>query len=153
MFCDRMDVEKPKSFSTSILSQNIKKLKRESFYYRKKISQCRKNWKGGPFGIFQHPFWRKTAQNWRGDPLGKNFFFEKKSHSAEKIEKGDPLGFSNIHFDAKQQKKWRGTFGEKNFLKKVSQCRKKLKGGGTLWSRPVWYVTRKNRKNFFGSVR
>ena len=24
--------------------------------------------------------------------------------------------------------------------------------GGTLWSRPVWYVTRKNRKNLFGSL-
>ena len=77
---------------------------------------------------------------------------------------------------------------EKNFTKKISQCRKKLKGGtlwdfstsilsqnskkieeGTLWefffrksltvsnksergSRPVWYVTRENRKNLFGSV-
>ena len=36
--------------------------------------------------------------------------------------------------------------------KKVSQCRKKMKGG-SLWSLPVWYVTRKNRKNLFGSVR
>ena len=46
-----------------------------------------------------------------------------------------------------------GPFGEKtNFRKKVSQCRNKLKGG-TLWSRPVWYVMRKNRKNPFGSVR
>ena len=44
-------------------------------------------------------------------------------------------------------------FGEKtNFREKISQCRKKLKGG-TLWSRPVWYVTRENRKNLFGSVR
>ena len=33
-----------------------------------------------------------------------------------------------------------------------SHVAEKLKGG-TLWSRPVWYVTRKNRKNFFGSVR
>ena len=29
-------------FSTSILPQNIKKLKRGKFYFRKKISQCRK---------------------------------------------------------------------------------------------------------------
>ena len=33
------------------------------------------------------------------------------------------------------------------FRKKVS-VPKKLKGG-TLWSRPVWYVTRENRKNLF----
>ena len=60
-------------FSTSILSQNIKKMQ------------------GGP-------------------PLGK-FFSKKKSRSAEKNERG------------------------------------------TLWSRPVWYVMRENRKNLFGSVR
>ena len=34
-----------------------------------------------------------------------------------------------------------GPCGEKSFLKKVAQCRKKSKGG-TLWSRPVLYVTR-----------
>ena len=60
--------------------------------------------KGGPFGIFQHPFCRETSKTCRGE----------------------------------------GPFEEKNPKKNVSQCRKKLKGG-TLWSRPVWYVTRKNR--------
>ena len=99
-------------FSTSILSQNMKKLK-------------------------------KT----------KIFIFGKKSHNAEKTERGDPLGFFNIHSVAKHQKMQGGPFGEKFFFeKKVSQCRKKMKGG-SLWSRPVWYVTRKNRKNLFGSVR
>ena len=67
--------------------------------------------KGGPFGIFQHPFCRKTSKKMQGDPLGKNFFSKKKSRSAEKMN------------------------------------------GGSLWSSPVWYVTRKNRKNLFGSVR
>ena len=40
--------------STSILSQNIKKLKGDplgKFFSGKKVSQCRKNWKGGPFGL------------------------------------------------------------------------------------------------------
>ena len=81
------------------------------------------------------------------------FIFGKKSHSAEKTERGDPLGFSNIHSDAKQQKiEGETLWGKKFSEKKVSQCRKKLKGG-TLWSRPVWYVTRKNRENLFGSIR
>ena len=66
----------------------------------------------------------------------------------KKTERGNPLGFSNIHSVAKHQKKARGTLWgkipKKNSEKNVSQCRKKLKGG-TLWSRPVWYVTRKNR--------
>ena len=66
---------------------------------------------------------------------------------------GDPLGFLNTHSVAKHQKKCRGDpLGKIFFRKKVSQCRKKMKGG-SLWSRPVWYVTRKNRENFFGSVR
>ena len=69
-----------------------------------------------------------------------------------KTERVDPLRFSNIHSVAKQQKNEGELFGEKNFRKKVSQCQKKLEAG-TLWSRRVWYVTRENRKNLFGSVR
>ena len=71
------------------------------FYFRKKISQCRKNWKRGPFGIFQHPFWRKTAKKIEG-----------------------------------------GILWEKNFPKKSLAVPKKIERG----SRPVWYVTRENRK-------
>ena len=33
---------------------------------------------------------------------------------------------------------------------KKSAVPKKMKGG-SFWSRPVWYVMRKNRKNLFGS--
>ena len=42
-----------------------------------------KKLKGGPFGIFQHPFCRKTPKN-GGDPLGKLFFSKKLSHNAKK---------------------------------------------------------------------
>ena len=71
----------------------------------------------------------------------------------EKTVRGDPLGFSNIHSDAKQQKNLRGEpLGKIFFPKKKSRSAGKMKGG-TLWSRPVWYVTRKNRENLFGSVR
>ena len=45
-----------------------------------------------------------------------------------------------------------GPFGEKNFRKKSRSAEKKLEGG-TLWSPRVWYGTRENRKNLFGSVR
>ena len=41
---------------------------------------------------------------------------------------------------------------KKQVFEKKSHNAEKLKGG-TLWSRPVWHVTRKNRKNLFGSVR
>ena len=95
-------------FSTSILSQNMKKLKKKKFFYfREKISQCQKNWKEEPFVIFQHPFCRKTSKKCRGDPL-------REKNSKKKSEK------------------------------KYLAVPKNLKGG-TLWSRPVWYVTRKNR--------
>ena len=40
----------------------------------------------------------------------------------------------------------------KNFPEKKSHNAEKTERG-TLWSRPVWYVTRENRKNLFGSVR
>ena len=70
----------------------------------------------------------------------------------KKTERVDPLGVFNIHFVAKHQKIEGGPFGEKFFLKESLTMPKKLKGG-TLCSRPVWYVTRENRKNLFGSVR
>ena len=50
-----------------------------------------KKLKGGPFGIFQHPFCRKTSKKCRGNPLGKNFS-KKMSRSAEKKLKGGPFG-------------------------------------------------------------
>ena len=43
----------------------------------------RKKLKGGPFGIFQHPFCRKTPKNSK--------FFEKNLHNAEKKLKGGPF--------------------------------------------------------------
>ena len=84
----------------------------------------------------------------------KIFIFGKKSHNAEKTERGDPLGFFNIHSVAKHQKKMQGDpLGKKFFFEKKSLAVPKKMKGGSLWSRPVWYVTRKNRKNLFGSVR
>ena len=50
--------------------------------FLKKSLTMPKKLKGGPFGIFQHPFCRKTPKKLKGDPLGKKFF-EKKSHRAE----------------------------------------------------------------------
>ena len=82
--------------------------------------------------------------------MKKNFW--KKSHNAEK-QRVDSLGVFNVHFVAKHQKIEGGPFGGKIFSGKKSHNPEKKLKGGTLWSRPVWYVTRKNRKNLFGSVR
>ena len=96
-------------FSTSILSRNMKKIEEKIFYFREKSHSAEKNERGGPFGIFQHPFCRKTS------------------------------------------KKCRTLWGKK-FRKKCLAVSKKIERGA-LWSRRVWYVTRENRKNLFGSVR
>ena len=88
------------------------KIEENKFLFPEKNLSAEKNWKGGPFGIFQHPFCRKTAEKIAGGPFGEKIFRKKK----------------------------------------VPQCRKKLEGG-TLWSPRVWYGTRENRKNLFGSVR
>ena len=61
---------------------------------------------------------------------------------------GDPLGFSTSAV-AKLQKIEGGPFGE--FFRKSLTMPKKVKGG-TLYSRPVLYVTRKKRKKHFGSI-
>ena len=94
--------------------------------FEKKVSQCRKTERGDPLGFLNTQSVVKYQRNWRG-----KIIFGKKSHNAEKKQRGDPLGFSNMHSVAKQQKI----------------------EGWTLWSRPVWYVTREIRKNLFGSVR
>ena len=64
------------------------------------------------------------------------------SRNAEQNLKGDPMRIFSIHFVAKLQKIAGEPFGEKYFPeKKVSQCRTKTERG-TIWSRPVLYVTR-----------
>ena len=65
------------------------------FYFRKKISQCRKKLKGGRFGTSNIHFVAKQ-QKIEGGPFGDKKNFEKKSHSAEKNSKGGP--YSLVRF-------------------------------------------------------
>ena len=67
---------------------------------RKKVSQFRKKTERGPFGIFQDPFYRKTPDKMKAEPLRKIFCLKKvalcrnnekkikMSHNAEKLEGG-----------------------------------------------------------------
>ena len=71
----------------------------------------KKTERGGPFGIFQHPFCRKTAkkiegENFGGGTLWGKIFFHKKSLAVpKKIERGDPLGSpSMVCYAGKQEK-------------------------------------------------
>ena len=66
--------------------QKVKVLVNWGPFYEKKFwkksHNAEKNWKGGPFGIFQYPFCRKISKKWRGT-LRWKFLFRKKSHRAE----------------------------------------------------------------------
>ena len=79
-------------------------------------------------------------------------FLEKTFHNAEKQLEGGTLWDFSTSILSQLAKKLKGDPLGKKFSKKSLAVPKKMKGG-TLWSRPVWYVTRENRKNLFGSVR
>ena len=99
-------------------------MKGEKFLFSEKISQCRKKLTRGPFGIFQHPFCRKTAEKMKGDPLGK--FFPKKSLTVpKKTERGDPLVSPGIVCYAGKQEKpfWFSSLGQMVQFRAIIFCR------------------------------
>ena len=62
------------------------------FYFRKKISQCRKKLKGGTLWNFPTSILSQNSKKLKGGPFGdKRKFRKKKSHSAEKTQRGDPI--------------------------------------------------------------
>ena len=111
-------------FSTSILSQNIKKLKGDplsKFFSGKKSLTMPKKLKGGPFGLCE-------------TPVGCKMLLQ--CHSAENCKRGDPLGFLDIHCVAKYKKIEGETFwwNPKSFKKKSHSAEKKSK-----WKTPKGY--------------
>ena len=64
------------------------KIKEKNFYFREKISQCRKKLKGGPFGIFQHPFCRKTSKKMQRGPFGEKNSGKNVSQCQKKLKEG-----------------------------------------------------------------
>ena len=89
-------------FSTSILSQNIKKLKGEIIIFGKILTVPNKT-ERGPFGVFQHPFCRKTAKKLKGTFWGK--IFREKSLAVPKKNWKDPLASPGIVCYAGKQEK------------------------------------------------
>ena len=117
--------------------------------WRAKVSQCRK--------IERGTLWRFStsilSQNMKKLKKKQKFLFSEKNLTVpKKTERGTLWDFPTSGLSQNTKKIEGGPFGEKISGKKVSQCRKKLEGG-TLWSPRVWYGTRENRKNLFGSVR
>ena len=60
------------------------------FYFRKKISQCRKKLKGGTLRNFPTSILSQNSKKLKGGPFGDKKISKKKSHSAEKNSKGGP---------------------------------------------------------------
>ena len=79
--------------------------------------------KGGPFGLFQHPFSCKKNE---GGPLETLVNFGK-SHSAEKIERGTIWGHLKFFEKARTERNRKGdplgTSGFVGFLEKVNKTR------------------------------
>ena len=76
-------------FSTSILSQNMKKLKKKKFYFREKISQCRKKLKGGTLWDFPTSIRSQNIKKMQGgDPLRKKNFEKNVSQCRKKLKGG-----------------------------------------------------------------
>ena len=82
----------------------------------------------------------------------KKKFLEKKVSQWRKKLKGGTLWDFPTSILSQNSKKIEGGPFENFFSGKKSHNAEKPERG-TLWSRPVWYVTRENRKNLFGSVR
>ena len=77
-------------FNIHSVAKHEKIEENKNCHFREKISQCRKKLK---FGIFQHPFCRKTSKNAGGTLWGK-FFFRKKSLAVPKKMKGGVFGLA-----------------------------------------------------------
>ena len=95
------------------------------FYFRKKVSQGRKKLKGGPFGIFQHPFSRKTAKKLKGESFGEKFFPKKSLTVPKNIESGDPLVSPGmVCYVGKQEKPfWFSSLGQMVQFGAIKICR------------------------------
>ena len=78
----------------------------------------------------------------------KNFHFREKISQCRKKLKGGTLWDFSTSILSQNIKKMQGTLWGKFFFRSAEKNER-----GSLWSRAVWYVTRKNRKSLFGSVR
>ena len=89
-------------FNIHSVAKHKKIEENKNFYFREKISQCRKKLKG------------QNIKKMQGDPLGNIFFRKKKSRSAEKNERGDPLVSPGMVYYAEKQEKpfWFSSLGQ-----------------------------------------
>ena len=110
-----------------------------------------KNWKGGPFEVFQHPFCRKTWKNWR--KIFLNYFREKISQCRKKLKGGTLWDFPTSILSQNIKKNAGGTLWGKNFRKKIrKKCLavpKKIERGDSLVSLGMVCYAEKQVKPFW----
>ena len=96
-------------FSTSILSQNIKKLKKTKiFIFGKKSHNAEKTERGDPLGFFNIHSVAIIKKN-AGGPFGEKFFSKKSLAVPKKNESGGVFGLARYGM-------LRGKTGKKTFL-------------------------------------
>ena len=104
----------PLVFSTSILSQNIKKLRWDPLgkFFPEKVSQCRKNWKGTLCG-FSTSILSRNIKKLKVRSFG-NFFFWKKVSQCRKNWEGAPIVSPGIVCYTEQEEKpfWFSSLGQ-----------------------------------------
>ena len=121
-------------FSTSILSQNIKKLKGENFYFRKKLTVPKKTERGDPLG-FSNIHSDAKQQKIEGGTIWGNFF-RKKVSQCRKNERGDPLVSPGMVCYAEKQEKpfWFSSLGQIVQFGAIIFCRTfKIYFGQFVW--------------------
>ena len=107
----------------------MKKLKKIFFIFGKKSHNAEKNWKEEPFGIFQHPFCRKTSKKCRGTLWGRKISkknSEKKCLAVpKKIGSGDSLVSPGMVCYAEKQVKpfWSSSLGQMVQFDTIIFCR------------------------------
>ena len=95
------------------------------FYFREKISQCRKKLKEGTLWDFPTSILSQNIKKCRGDPLRKKKFRKKMSRSAKKNERGDSLVSPGMVCYAEKQVKpfWSSSLGQMVQFDTIIFCR------------------------------
>ena len=108
----------------------MKKLKKKIFFYfREKISQCRKKLKGGTLWDFPTSILSQISKKCRGDPLRKKISkkkFRKKFLAVpKKVERGDSLVSPGMVCYAEKQVKpfWSNSLGQMVQFDTIIFCR------------------------------
>ena len=93
-------------FNIHSVAKHEKIEENKNFHFREKISQCRKNLKGGTLWDFSTSILSQNIKKNAGGTLwGKFFFSKKKSRSAEKNERGESLVSPGMVCYAEKQEK------------------------------------------------